>query len=475
MNLARLEAELEALRGAGQPDRWALAAYRLGVARSEAATGPGDLHAAVELLDRAGRALGPERSPVEHARILTAAGSCRRRLGELDAAAELFDRAADLMAGRVPAPQEAAALVNCGLVAAEAGRTAHAVRPLALALDLLEGHDDDESRRVRGAAHLNRAQAHQAAGTSDGLENAVGDYRAAAECFDDDAPQRAMALHGLGTAFLDLAAVPARGSASGERSSDGAGDTSGLVVGEPRDEHAGRAAAEVGDDGHADEMSRLATEAVSAFRASLHILTLEAFPFRHGVARHSLALAYERRGGPLNLLRAAESAEAALAVFDPRLHREHWQVTARTLARLEAAVEPLVTDDSGEGRLRRFAVLAEQVGDDERISLLRERLGRMAMQPELRRRHDCAALAAAVTTAGPACYERLMRAMIPVLMELPDPLLESMCAALCEAHAGTGEANVYDEILDRVVHDLLFSPQRVRVRDLLEAHGWIRP
>ena len=435
MSLARLEAELEALRGAGRPDEWALAAYRLGVARSEAATDAAGLRAAVELLDRVGRALGPARSPVEHARILTAAGSCRRRLGEAETAAALFDRAAELLAGRVPAAQEAAALVNCGLAATEAGRPADASEPLARALALADG-SDDESRRVRGAAHLNRAQACQSAGSLDDLERAVVDYRAAATCFAEDAPQRAMALHGLGSALLDLATLQ--------------GDRGG-------------------------EVRQLAEEAVTAFRASLRILTLEGFPFRHAVARHSLALAYERRGEPLDLLRAAESAEAALAIFDPRLQPEHWQVAAATLARLEAAGADRFGGVGPTTRPERFVLLVGGVDDPERVSLLRDRLGRTAAHPDLRRRRDCTALATAAVGAGPATYERFMRAMIPVLMELPDPLLDAMCSALCEAHADSGAAEVYDEVLDRVIHDLLFGPQRVRMRDLLEARGWVRP
>ena len=412
MDLSRLEAELEGLRGTGRPDEWALAAFRLGVARSEAATGEADLRAAVELLDRAGRALDAARSPVEHARILTAAGSCRRRLGEPEAAAALFDRAADLLAGRVPATQEAAALVNCGLAATEAARPEDAAAPLARALALTDGAADDESRRVRGAAHLNRAQAHQAAGSPEDLELAVEDYRAAAACFDDDGPQRALALHGMGSALLDLAAAsdPAIAPDGGEAAANSPGD--------------GR-----------DVVARLATEATEAFGASLQILTLEAFPFRHAVARHSLALAYERRGGPLDVLRAAECAEAALGVFDPRLQGEHWRVAAATLARLEVAMGDGTAGGAPGARLRRFVTLVDRTDGAERVSLLRERLARTASYPDLRRRRDCDALASAAVEAGPVAYERLMRAMIPVLMELPEPLLEAMCSALCEAHA----------------------------------------
>ena len=440
-----LEAELAQIRAGSDPDGWALAAYRVAVARSEAADG--DLDGALDLLDRAGRILTEARSPVEHARICTAAGHCQRRLGRPDRAAPLFERASDLVRDRTPAEEQAAALVNLGLALTEIGRPDEAVEPLGRALDLLAGVDGDEAGRVRAAALINRAQALQALGGDAELERAVADYRAAAAAGSPDAPQRGMALHGLGSAILEQIR---RNAADGGR---GIG------------------------------------EAIDAFEQALGVLTEAAFPFQHAIARHSLAVAYERRGGHSDAARALAGAEAAMSIFDPRLHRPQWAAAADTLARLEQKLE----EADGPGtRSDRFARLLAAVPPDERTGLLRDRLARLATAPEIRRRRDLDELAAALTrldsqeheavdyeAVGRECevvdYEAVMRSMIPVLMELPDPVLDSACASLAAAHRASGRVEVFDGVLDRVIHDLLFGPQRVRVRDLLTAAGWVRP
>lgn len=445
MSLEGLEAELARIRVGRDPDGWALAAYRVAVARSEAADG--DLDGALDLLDRAGRILTEARSPVEHARICTAAGHCQRRLGRPDRAAPLFERASDLVRDRTPAEEQAAALVNLGLALTEIGRPDEAVEPLGRALDLLAGVDGDEAGRVRAAALINRAQALQALGGDDELERAVADYRAAAVAGSPDAPQRGMALHGLGSAILEQIRrdVVDRGRGIGE--------------------------------------------AIDAFEQALGVLTEAAFPFQHAIARHSLAVAFERRAGPSDAARALAGAEAAMSIFDLRLHRPQWAAAADTLARLEQKLE----EADGPGtRSDRFARLLAAVPPDERTGLLRDRLARLATAPEIRRRRDLDELAAALTrldsqeheavdyeAVGRECevvdYEAVMRSMIPVLMELPDPVLDSACASLAAAHRASGRVEVFDGVLDRVIHDLLFGPQRVRVRDLLTAAGWVRP
>lgn len=468
MSLEGLEAELARIRAGSDPDGWALAAYRVAVARSEAADG--DLAGALDLLDRAGRILTEARSPVEHARICTAAGHCHRRLGRPDRAAPLFERAAALVRDRTPAEEQAAALVNLGLALTETGRPNEAVEPLGRALDLLAGAGGDEAGRVRAAALINRAQALQALGGDAELERAAADYRAAAAAGSPDAPQRGMALHGLGSAILEQIRRDQAGLGGGER-----GD---------------------GADG-----GRRVDEAIDAFEQALGVLTEAAFPFQHAIARHSLAVAFERRDGPSDAARALAGAEAAMSIFDPRLHRPQWAAAADTLARLEQKLE----ETEGPGtRSDRFARLMAAVAPDERTGLLRDRLARLATAPEIRRRRDLDELAAALTrldskehevveseavgrehetvdyeAVGRECevvdYEAVMRSMIPVLMELPDPVLDSACASLAAAHRASGSTEVFDGVLDRVIHDLLFGPQRVRVRDLLTAAGWVRP
>ena len=270
-------------------------------------------------------------------------------------------------------------------------------------------------------------------------------------------------------------------------------------------------------------------EAISAFEQALGVLTEAAFPFQHAIARHSLAVAWERRGGPWDAARALAEVEAAMSIFDPRLHRPQWQAAADSLARLERKLEAAGPPGT---RSDHFARLLAAVAADERAKLLRDRLQRLATAPEIRRRRDLDELAAALTRLDPGEhevvehgvvehevvehevvgsereheavgserereaeyeavgrgrdyeavgeyeaveYEAVMRSMIPVLMELPDSVLDSACASLAAAHRASGRAEVFDGVLDRVIHDLLHGPQRVRVRDLLTAAGWVRP
>ena len=484
MSLERLEAELARIRAGSDPDGWALAAYRVAVARSEAAAG--DLDGALKLLERAGRILTEARAPVEHARICTAAGNCHRRLGRPDRAAPLFEQAADLVRDRAPAGEQAAALVNLGLALTETGRPDAAIEPLGQAVVILVGASDPESRRVRAAALINRAQALQAQGGAAELERAVADYRSAAACADEDTPQAGMALHGLGSALLE--------SIARDQASGAGGGLAGRI-----------------------------DEAIGAFEQALGVLTEAAFPFQHAIARHSLAVAWERRGGPWDAARALAEVEAAMSIFDPRLHRPQWQAAADTLARLERKLEAAGPPDT---RSDHFARLLAVVTADERAKLLRDRLQRLATAPEIRRRRDLDELAAALTRLdlgvheeveygavgseamgsereheavqrevveserepeaeyeavgkGRECeareYEAVMRSMIPVLMELPDSVLDSACVSLAAAHRASGRTEVFDGVLDRVIHDLLHGPQRVRVRDLLTAAGWVRP
>lgn len=494
MSLERLEAELAQIRAGSDPDRWALAAYRVAVARSEAASG--DLDGALDLLDRAGRILTEARAPVEHARICTAAGNCHRRLGRPEKAAALFERAAELVRDRAPTGERAAALVNLGLALTETGRPAAALEPLGQAVGILADAADPEALRVRAAALINRAQALQAQGGAGELERAVADYRSAADCADEDTPQRGMALHGLGSAILEQVRRDQAGPGGGDPADGGRGRPGNS------------AQSSVTEDGGAvgGPPGRRIGEAIDAFEQALGVLTEAAFPFQHAIARHSLAVAFERRDGPFDAARALAEVEVAISIFDPRLHRPQWRAAADTLAWLRLKLE--ATDAPGT-ESDHFARLLAAVTADERAKRLRDRLQRLAMTPEIRRRRDLDELAAALTRVGSVeheavgsegdyetrrhetvekgreheaaveheavDYEAVMRSMIPVLMELPDSVLDSACVSLAAAHRASGRAEVFDETLDRVIHDLLHGPQRVRVRDLLTAAGWVRP
>jgi tetratricopeptide (TPR) repeat protein len=438
MSLEDLEAELESIVPGADPDRWAFAAYRVAVARSESATCNDDVSDALGLLDRASRILTSTRSPIEHARVLTATANCHRQLSDPRRATALFDEAAALLTDRASASEQAAALTNLGLTRIEVGEPQRAVEPLTQAIDLVSPDTvrNDEARRVRGAALLNRAQAHQASGTRGSLLSAVDDYRDAVNDFDVEAPQRGMALHGLGAAILELLRI--------ETETVRTADVETLTV----------------DD------------ALVAFRASLRILAVDGFPFQHALAQHSLGIAYERRAAPLDSARALNHVEMALSVLDPRLHRVQWQTAADSLARIEAQCGD---GRSAASRSAQVVGLLASTDETERESILRERLRRLSRVSVERTRREVAALAGALTELSISEYRLVVRSMMPILMELPEPVLDAACAELCIAHRASSDQAAYDRALDGVVHDLLHGPQRVRVRDMLEGHGWVRP
>jgi len=483
MSIKDLDAALAAVSIADAPDEWALAAYRLAVARSEAAGLPEDIDQALGLLDKAARILTADRAPVEHGRVVTAAANCHRAAGQADRALELFERAADLIAPRAPAAEHAAALINLGLAHCEAGHPEPAIEVLDRAVSLMTGgreqpsdtdashpgaagdpgpvadtsatdsedgsHDPgpvpdasatdsedgsrdpgpvDEAGRLLGAALINRAQARQSLGRDEDVRAALGDYRSAMAALPASSLQAGMAAHGSGAAALELC----RRGVSGWSADD----------------------------------------AVDAFEQSLSVLGHTSFPFHHAVARHSLALAFEMRGGLGDLARALNSAHASLAVFDPRLHAAHWRTAHATLARLEDALRE---GDPSAGRLIHVARLLAATDETEREQLLRDRLLRAASLPPMGMRTALEALIGSVAALDLDDYREVLRTLVGVLMELPEQLLEAACDVLCRVHRDHDSTAVLDVTLDAVISDRLFGPQRVRVRDLLEANGWVRP
>lgn len=439
MTIEDLESDLSAVSFAEAPDDWAMAAYRLAVARTEAAGRPEDIDQALGLLGKAARILTIERAPLEHGRILIAVANCHRARGHTRDALEHFVRAAETLALRASAREHAGALINVGLALCEAGKPADSIDTLNQAIDQILATQDDpgtehlddrqheEMQRLLGAALINRAQAHQALGHDDDLASAVSDYEAAVAALPATSLQAGMAAHGQGATMLELCR---RGSAV-------------------CDEH----------------------DAVGAFEQSLAVLSHTSFPFHHAVARHSLALAYEMRGRPGDMARALNSAYAAISAFDPRLHASHWHTAHATLTRLEAELDEGVP---GTG-LSHVARLLADTTDEERDQLLRDRLLRAASMPQLGMATDLGALIDALVGLGVDEYRQVLRSLIGVLMELPERLLEAACGTLYQAHQAHDATEALDRALDAVITDRLFGPQRVKVRDLLEAHGWERP
>lgn len=427
-DLAALEHDLARIKAGDDPDQWALAAYRLAVAKSETARRPDDLDGALQLLERASRILTAHRAPLEHSRILTAAASCHRAAGRPEQALDLFEQAAELAAPRAAPVERAAALLNVGLIHAETGVPERAVTFLDAAVEALDPPTGEQGSRLLGAALVNRAQAHQAKGDTDSVAAAISDYERAVAVLPPDSPQAGMAAHGLGTALLERnAAAP---------------------LAAPLD------------------------AAMASFERALTVFGPTAYPFQHAITKHSLAIAYERRGRPGDLARALASVEASLGFFDPRLHPHQWQTAIEALGRLEQTLE--ATGEPGP-RMGHIVGLMATTSADERTGLLRERLLRVASQPLARVDAELDGLTTAMLGLPLDAYDRVLRSLITVLMELPDGMLEAAAAAVCRAHQASDDTESRDRALDTVIHDTLFGPQRVRVRDLLEERGWIRP
>lgn len=438
-DLAPLEEEMRERQQAGDRDGWALAAYRLGVARSELAANTADLEAAADLLTSASRVLTADRAPIEHGRILTATAQCRRATGAHAAALELFERACALARTGAPTNEVAAALINVGLARCDVGNPAAALAPLTEAIGSLA--DDD---RLLSSAHLNRAQAHQAIGGESALDAALADYDSALALAPAASPQEGLAAHGLGAAHLEL--HQRRGADADARAGPAPSSHVGL--------------------------------AIDAFNRALGIFTLGSFPFQHAVAKHSLSVAYARRKASGDVGRALLAAEAATAVFDPRLHSTQWRASAEALARYEAEFDRQLASGASSGapeRHDRVVAALLRVDAAERTSHLRERMARCAAGPDVRLTAELRALVAAFARLRPEEVRELLESFIGVLMELPDQVLEAACAQLAGASVNGPEAATFSRTVDEVIHDKLFGPQRVRVRDLLAAHGWVRP
>ncbi len=467
MTVADLKAELAALSLTNAADEWALGAYRLAVAQSESAAHLEDIDEALALLDKSARILSAQRAPLEHGRILTAAANCHRVRGHHHKTLELFEQAADLLAARASINEQASALINLGLARCEAGQPRAGIEDLDRSVDLLttkreiaqipertkrspsgkkppnsqplaaepqfvnmsnETDPDGETLRLLGAAYINRAQARQALASLQDLELAANDYRTALEVLSAESLQAGMAAHGLGATLLELC--------------------------------------------HRDSARWPAASAVEAFERSLSVLSHNSFPFHHAVARHSLALAYEARCEPGDPARALNSAQAAIAVFDPRLHDSHWRTAHETLTRLAATLDAA---HPASDRGAHIARLLADVSESECENLLRDRLLRVAPLPASGQNADLGSLISSLASLDIGDYQSVLRSLIGVLMELPDRLLETACATICAVHDASESTEALNETLDSVITERLFGPQRVRVRDLLEANGWIRP
>ena len=444
-----LETQLRNTSRGTRPYEYAALSYRLGMAHAESPVGSPQegLRKALAHFEEAAAIFDPRYDPIEHARVLNAAGAVHRSLGNRTRAASLFEKAAELLADKDRDGERAAALNNLGLVRTELGDLTPAVEAFDTAAGLFDTTTPEGKRGWVATLH-NRGQAHAAQGTEEGLEAALADYEEARSELDaDDAPYHyALVHHSIGVTCSSLAGLHAP-------------DPAGT------DAEATQAEAEV--------RRQFLQEAVRAFTESLEVFTRVGFPFQHALAKHNLGLAYAALGGVTNLRRALAAAEDAVAILDPRLHADAWRQAYGTLERIE---KELGQAAPGMSRTVHFANLAADLRRDERMRLVKERLYRLFALPD-RGRAALTELSRAVGTLEEGRGRGILEDELSLVMEMTQDVQEVALLAIWDAHCQlSGPAQeTLDRELDQAIGDALGGPQRVYVRDFLYARGWERP
>ncbi|MEW6153038.1 MAG: tetratricopeptide repeat protein [Actinomycetota bacterium] len=431
-----LEEQLARTPKGARPHEHAALSYRLGLAYAESTGTQADgLRRALTYFDTAGSIFDPRFDPVEHARVLNAAGAAHRGLGNRKKAAELFDKAATLFEGKAGREAElAAALNNLGLVRSEQGDFDGAVEAFERAVGLFDT-GTAEGRRGKVATLHNRGQAHAAQGSAEGLEAALSDYAEALGDVDiDEAPYHfALVQHSLGVALSALASQLA------------------------------------------DERERLLQEAVAAFKESLTVFTRGTMPYQYSLAKHNLGLAYVGLGGVANLRRALASFEDTVSMLDTRVHGDAWR---QAYASLERTENDLKVEFPAMTRVDHFVNLLAQVKADERIALLRERVFHLMALSEPQRSQFLIELDLAMALLGGKKARAIMEDELSITIELPNERLEVALTARHKAHREIADDELRieaDTALDHAIGEALGGPQRVLVRDYLESIGWERP
>lgn len=433
--IAALEAELAATPRHSRPRQHAAAAYRLGLAYAETPSGSGDenLRRALTCYGVASEIFDPATDPVQHARVLNAAGAVRRLLGDPTRARQLFERAAALLRGQGRNEELAASLNNLGLVHTEAGRLGPAQEAFDEALELFDA-GSSEGRRGRVATLHNRGQAHAAAGTAEELDLARADYETALAGLDsDEAPYHyGLVLSSVGTALTSLAGM------------------------EP------------------DRREGHLVEARDAFTTSLTVFTRSDFPFQHALTKYNLGMANAAMATLQGLLRACACFEDALAILDPRLHADAWRQAYAKLAEVE---DRLAEEGARGSRTDHFVAMVAECDEAERTALVRERLFGLLALPGPRRTGALADWAEALVRVGRERARRIIETELEVLVLVPNEALEAVLRAHIEVHQQLPEEQMEeaDRALDDAIGWALNGPQRIFVRDFLYSLGFVRP
>ncbi len=433
-SIRKMEAQLGATSRTAQPYQHATLAYRLGLAYSEHPTGPLEesLRRALASYDVAAGLFDPRFDPVEHARVVNAAGAVHRSLGDVNHAAELFARAVGLLERHGRPDERAAALNNLGLARAAQGAVSEAVERFTAAVELFDT-SSAEGQRGWAAALLNRGQARSATGGQEALLAALDDYGLAlSEMESSDASYHYGLLHhSVGVASMALAEL------------------------DP------------------EQAPTLLAGAADSFSESLSVFSRTGFPFQHALAKFNLGHAAERLDGVANLRLALASYEDALAALDPRLHVPQRDLAFASMVRVE---ERLADWAPTPGRAHHFVSMVAAAVPEDRVPLMRDRLLRYLALPAPTRHKALVELALAEYWLGPERARVLIEAELGVLVDLPNDFLQVSLEARLEALAEIGDdGEAAGRALDDAVGAQLGLPQRMFVRDFLFARGWERP
>ena len=433
--IAALEKQLGATSRASRPHEHAVLAYRLGLAYAESPTGnPAEgLRKALAYYDVAAAIFDPRFEPLQHARVLNAAGAAHRALGDRRKATELFEKAVALFAEGGNDNERAAAYNNLGLGRTELGQPETGIEAFNAAIELFDAYTDEGKRGIISTLH-NRGQAHTSLRTEESLEAALADFEEARGMID---PDENPLHHGMVEQSVGVTC-----SALANLSMDG--------------------------------RSAFLQEAIRAFNNSLQVFTRTSFPYYHAVVKHNLGLAFESLGGTANLRRALASFEDALAVLDTRLHADAWKQAYASLERVEKelnAAEP-------RSRTEHLVALLTVVGQEERTVLVRERMFRLLALPEPTRTNAIAELVRAIGLLGFDEGRKVYESVVKLVIELPQDTQRLSLQAIIKAHASIEDEDARldaDRALDQAIGAALGGPQRVSVRDFMAAEGWERP
>lgn len=428
--ISRLRAELERTPLAAQPLAHGLASYQLGMALAERPDGErrANLMEAVAHFARA-LTVYTAAHPRERARVLTGLGSAERALGMSTVARGRFEEAVALLTTVHDAEADlAAALNNLGLTYGDLGEYDRARRVFDRALSIL---DPVSQQRVRATTLHNLGLVLFASGTAEDLEGAVDAQEQAVEAaqLSESSYVWASAHHALGVALM---ALPRK-----------------------RREHLARAR--------------------KAFGESLRVFRRTEFPFQHAVAKNNLGLAYleDPERGVTDLRKAVAAFEDALAVFDPRLHRQLWK---ESRANLEKAMRALAELGQTMEPEQHFARLLAALQGAERERMMKERFRRLLHSPEPARSRLVGRLDRALVQLDSPALEDLTLIWMKVLMEQPH---QQVLIALDARARNISELDPTRRhraswALERAIGDLEVI-QRVRIRELLTDLGFERP